>query len=574
MLHPMLVELLENAPQKVWESYCANPCPTPLEVRFAARALHQLGRFAQARDLALQAQARGEATAVLEEAQSILDLGEIELAISRLEQVKTTNWSAVDRICHARQLGTMYDEVGNKNAAQHLELAWRGSFADEDYKHFRTGIAQSLGNHFSKIGASEKALYYFRLALENAAPYRKAYVLVQKARTEIYLGLYTEAKKSLYAAQAYLETTPAIQAMFYYESALLARAENRLEDAILAFRTALQISSERLEYEVVKYTLLGLVAAYTSQSNFEMARDHLLKAEKYGSDQKFLGLYSLRLGALLAAQKHKDAKKHLLLAQKKFGQSNMKKELGWAALYLTQVALQQRNMTTLKAHLQVVKDCISQFGLPSQQLELWGLPEVEKLLIDDQKPKTKPPKAKPELQLVTLGDQALYFNGKPIVFRLARSLEFLTYALLHRRFLLSQVFLDLFDGESANTIRGYVHQMRYELERLVPGVKIVLDKTTKYYTLKSKLPIVWDVEQLKNNMLLDSDGLAIISSYNGEFLSETEAPWVVTERCRLRRAVVDFATRYATSQTVLHRLLEIDPLNEMVAQELSKFKMN
>ena len=572
MLHPMLEALLENKPQQVWEAYSIKLEPTPLEDRFASKALFRLGKLAAARDLALQAQARGEATGVLEEARALVELGDITTAIERLEQTCCDDWNSLDQLFYARELGSLYADTHDKRAILYLEQAWRYSFLDKDCKAFQAGVAQALAQYYDHKGLGQKALHYFSAALEFAMPYRKAYSLIAKAQCETYLGLYSESQKSLALAQDLLELTPAIQPYLAYQHAILARSKGLLADAIKHFLTAAQLSSDRLEYEVTKYAHLGLSAVFAEQANFSLARDHWNKARKYGSDRKFEALASLRLGSLMAAEQALGAKNQLLTAKKQIEKLHMGKELGWSCLHLAQVANQVGDQDLLSDCLKVIADVISQFGEPSQICELNALPEIKVLLSNKTQVQSK-------IQLFSMGKQQLICNGQPIKFRLARSLEFLVYCLYYPRFKLADVMTEFFPEQSSNLSRGYVHQMRYELERLIPGVRIVLCKSSKMYCLEQSIPIEWDVAEF--NQAIACKQLPPLESlllYTGDLLPNCESQWVRMERENLAWSAVLFGltlledwSKQGEHQKCLElsaRLLEINPNNDQVAEYL------
>ncbi len=572
MLHPMLAALLENNPQQVWDDYFAKPIPTPLEDRYASTTLFRLGKFVSARDLALQAQARGEITAVLEEARALVELGEIATAISRLEQVCSEGWNSLDQLFYARELGSLYADMHDERAILYLELAWKYSFVDEDCKTFQTGVAHVLAQYYDRKGLGQKALHYFGLSLKCAKPYRKAYSLISKAQCETYLGLYTESQKSLEAAQDLLETTPAIEPYLAYQYGLLARAKGSFEEATNHFLKAVQRSSDRLEFEVTKYAHLGLSAIYAAQASFSLARDHWNKAKKYGSDEKFEALCSLRLGALMAAEQADGAKNQLLIVKKQIEDLQMGKERGWVCLHLARVANHVGDINLLHDCLIIAKDTISGFGEPSQSCELNALPEIKVLLFGKDW-------VQPKIQLFSMGKQQLTCNSQQIRFRLARSLEFLVYCLTYSKFKLTDVMTEFFPEQPSNLSRGYVHQMRYELERLIPGVRIVLCKASKTYHFEQSFPIEWDVADFKLSMV--SKQLPLLKSlslYTGDLLPNCESQWVRMERENLAWSAVLFGLtlledwskqgEYQKCLELSARLLEIDPNNDQVAEYL------
>ncbi|PJI52142.1 hypothetical protein CTI14_47395, partial [Methylobacterium radiotolerans] len=99
---------------------------------------------------------------------------------------------------------------------------------------------------------------------------------------------------------------------------------------------------------------------------------------------------------------------------------------------------------------------------------------------------------------VLLGAARILVNGQTLGLNMARTPELLTYFLTHRKFTLPQLQVALFADHPHKRSKSYIHQVRAELQRLVPGLTIPFDPATRTYTLhlEEHLSLTWDVDVL------------------------------------------------------------------------------
>ncbi len=141
------------------------------------------------------------------------------------------------------------------------------------------------------------------------------------------------------------------------------------------------------------------------------------------------------------------------------------------------------------------------------------------------------------------------------------------------------IMTEFFPEQPSNLSRGYIHQMRYELERLIPGVRIVLCRLSKTYYFEQSNLIIWDVADFKHAITVKKlPSLESLLLYTGDLLPNCESQWVRMERENLAWSAVLFGltlleewSKQGDHQKCLElaaRLLEIDPNNDQVAEYL------
>lgn len=185
------------------------------------------------------------------------------------------------------------------------------------------------------------------------------------------------------------------------------------------------------------------------------------------------------------------------------------------------------------------------------------------------------------LQVVTLGGAQLIADGRAVKLVMRRGLEVIAYLLMNPDVTRDQLLAALWPEDAPDAAANYMHQVRHELARAVPGMVILYDRATKQYSVSCEGPrLRVDVIEIKS--LLSADGEddqeRALRTYTGSFLPQAESEWARSEREALEWSVIKAGLRlmdtwsargeFGKCLELSSRLLEIEPLNEVLAEYL------
>jgi DNA-binding SARP family transcriptional activator len=587
-----------------WEQYQNNLAPTPEDRRWAGECVLNLGRYTEARDLLHQAIALGATAAHIQLASCLRLLGHLPLTEQTLSQIhESVNLDPLDRTMLEREWGAIYLAQGllsrSKNA---FERAWGLSFVP-GAETLQSGIANALGFVFFELGQDRQALEMLERAMQKANPARQLRIRQVRALSLLYLGRYLEAETELKKViTGFQGTSSAAQmAMFCYSYGLLERAQGSMVLAYHQFVYSIEHAQALGEEETLCYAELEAAAVQIVLGQDVQARVHLARARRVALSTRLEALLKLREG-MFAAQFGSldgvDALNLLCQALEVFETLELSREQAWVKLHMVDVLLSQAQHHEAEILLAQVADLRYVVGGGGfLALELRGLPRVIEhlesltaaqysyVLLEDWRRVS--PHSIRHVRLQTLGKSHIWLDGQELTFDLSRCLEFACYFLLHPSFTLKEMLLELFPDEDPRRARNYFHQVRYELERVIPGFQVKY--ATGQYTLANQhLRISWDYPTVLQG--LKSDDLEIckvaITAYAGLFLPHSEADWVQTQREDLTWLVSSAGLRVLQDQfaleqfsdclTLASQLLEYDPynesLNEMLARATSKLE--
>ncbi|GBF08171.1 transcriptional regulator, SARP family [Deinococcus aerius] len=215
-------------------------------------------------------------------------------------------------------------------------------------------------------------------------------------------------------------------------------------------------------------------------------------------------------------------------------------------------------------------------------LELYGLPHTRHLLnaLGDHEyervlcaPASQAPQVA-EVTLVTLGSPAILVNGQRVRLQMRKSAEVLAYLLRYGESSLTSLQTEVFAEVLPTRAKNYIHQVRLELKRLVPGLSVPYDATTQMYRVRCEgVHLTWDLGQVRDALLGSSPDVMLTTKFNiKDFLQGSESEWVETERDRVSRWIVRVGLEtmdawysegsYAKCVQLAQRLIEVDPLDE------------
>lgn len=559
------------------EVFASLLAPTPEDERWAAYSEFSLGQALPARDRLLRLVTNGHAVARVELATVYRLLGDAAHALDLLDALPTHDLCPFDRTLAQRERGACLLDLGRYIEAEAaLERAWMTA-QHEVARHLRPSVAYALGYAQSLIGRDLQARHHLNIAVREAAGGKRLYPLLARAYANTCLLQVEEAEPDLQEAEALLSTAPVAAAVLTYTRAALSYAQGRWEEAGARYEEAGGLARELGDRGTQVFAALGAAASFTASGASaraalflgqvrllaitERARAHLawregtLRSrqggegspllEQAGATFERLGLWREAGSVLLhQAEAHFQAGRAGQGADRVAGAVQVRQALGRGAALL----LELRALPRVQAYLRTA-------GAPLRELAND---------LDERTTGT--------VELVTLGDARVLVDGEPVRFQLRRVVEVLTYLLRFPQARFEQVSAALFP-EDAVGARGYFHQVRTEVAKRVPGLRLAYDRASKTYSVETtRVALAWDAGRVRESLAAGPCGwVQALQAYRGPFLPEADSEWARTERealelALLREGLAALRTwresgEHEAALTWSRRLLELDPLD-------------
>lgn len=563
------------------------PNPTAEDERLAGVCLFNLHELQRAQDLLLQARANGSEAAGIDLASVYRHMGLVDLSREALDQVDDTRLSGFDRVLALRERGAQLFTAGQVVAASEvLERAWALVHEARHGWALRPAVGHALGLAYADRGLDRLAADHFTDALRTANPARAVQLRAARALCLTHLGDLDGAARDLAAASEGIELAPIVAPYLAYVAAVAAVARGQLDAAEAAFGKAAAVARAAHEPETEAYAELGRCAIATAAGQADRAGGFLERARHLAINDKGRALVALRTGARAVRARQSAAFPLLEQAQAEFARLGLLREAAWAYLHLAAAHLAFDAPDAAMAALRRATDVRHALGEgASLVLELRVLPELEAWLAglaDDayatvlrQDLLRVGDGALPTLELLTLGGQELHLDGARVRLDLRRTVEVLAYLGDHPAVTLEKVLLDLFPERDATHGRSYFHQVRYELARAVPGLKVPFDPVRRVYGVRvDGLRLTSDVERLRQALARGGETglMEALGLHRGPFLPSADSEWAVVTRedltwglVRLGLAVLRERRQrgdHDGCRDLAERLLEVDPLHE------------
>lgn len=560
--------------------------PTAEDERLAGVCLFNLHELQQAQDLLLRARANGCEAAGIDLATVYRQMGLIDLSREALDQVDATRLSDFDRVLALRERGAQHYTAGDVLAASEvLERAWALVHAAPSGWILRPAVGHALGLAYADRGLDRLAADHFTEALRTANPARAVQLHAARALCLTYLGDLDHAARDLDAATEGRDLAPVVVPYTAYVAAVLAVARGQLDVADAAYAEASAVARAAHEPETEAYAELGRCAIATALGHGQRAGGFLARARQLAINDKARALVTLRAGAHAARARQAAAFPLLEEAQGVFGRLGLLRETAWTHLHLAAAHLAFDAPDAAMAALTRATDVRHALGGgASLVIELRVLPELDPWLaglgddayatvlhhdlqrVADVAPAT--------LELVTLGAHELQLEGRRVRLDLRRSVEVLAYLIDNPGAPLEKILLDLFPERDAAHGRSYFHQVRYELARAVPGLKVPFDAARRSYRVRADgLRLTSDVERLRQAVARGGEAglMEALGLHRGPFLPHADSEWAVDVREEVSWSVMRlglWALRerhlrgdHDGCQRLAERLLEVDPLH-------------
>jgi DNA-binding SARP family transcriptional activator len=592
-LNPILESILSSDYERGLRLYRKLKPARPEDERWAGYCLFATGRLLESKDLLQQALAAGNQAALIELATVFRQLADFETAHHTIQSLDFEALSDFDRALAERELGVIQSLLGQPDkATESLERAWSAALSSEISIHIRSGIAHVLASMYEQRGLERQAEHYFELALKYASGTKRLYPLIKHGLALTHAGRFTDAENALQEVQRLLKQSPNAEPVAAYYFGALRRAQGRWAEALESFTTASGHAKTMLDAETEFFAVLGSAAIEIGSGRLDAARAHLARARALATDDRKRAFLALREGAMWTVQKDDRAISKLESAVAAFEQFEMRREVAWAHLHLAEAHLCAANKTAADRSLEAAADIRHALGSGTAiVLELRGLPNCfdhlcampkgaySAVLFEDWR--SLEGSAPVTIQVVTLGAAQVITDGRVARLSMRRAPEVIAYLLLNPGVTRDQLLAALWPDAAPDAAANYMHQVRHELTRTVPGLAIVFDRVTKCYSVSCEGPrLRFDVMEIKSLLSADvEDGLErAVRAYTGSFLPQAESDWARSERETLEWSVIKAGLRLMDSWSnrgdfskcleLAQRLLEIEPLNEVLAEYL------
>ena len=589
----ILESILESNYERGLQIHRKLKLAAPEDDRWAGYCLFAVGQLLSAKDLLMKSVGAGCRPAAIELSTVLRHLGQDELASSTLRDLPFDELSSFDRALAEREKGIQLLLSGAlRQATDALERAWNAALASDAGAALRSSIAHVLASTYSHRSLERQASHYFELALQYASGSKRLYPLIKQSLSLVYAGRFNDAENAVVEAQMLLKQTPNAEPVVAYYLGTLRRAQGRWAEALEAFGAASVQARTILDAETEFFADLGSAAIEVGLERMDAARAHLARARMLATDDRRRAFLALREGTMWAAQGDARAFGALEQAQTAFEQFGLRREAAWALLHLAEAHLRSGDASAADRVLEAAADARHALGAGTAiVLELRGLPNCfdrvaglpksayAAVLFEDWR--ALEGSAPVSLQVVTLGQPQLLADGRAVKLVMRRSLEVIAYLLLNPDVTRDQLLAALWPEDAPDASANYMHQVRHELARAVPGMVIVYDRATKRYSVSCEGPrLKVDVTEIKSLLSADEeDGLErAIRAYAGAFLPQAESDWARSEREALEWSVVKAGLRlmdtwsargeFGKCLELSVRLLEIEPLNEVLAEYL------
>lgn len=572
--------------------HAALPNPSASDDRWAGVCCLGLGQVLEAKRLLARAITRGALSARIELAAVYRREGNVTLARQTLAAVDVEALNPFDRVLALRELAGEAQFDGQLVLArERLERAWVDGQGVDVGEAFLAPVAQVLGSVLTELGHAERGVQLLTYAARHANSARLAYVHGARGLALTFAGRHEEADAALSAAATHARRLPLALPVLAYYRGLLERARGDLGAAEHALTEADALARAGGEEETQTYVRLAWCAVSTSQGRFDEARGHLARASSLAAGLVPEALVLVRRAALQTATGTGDPATALEAVAGRLGQARLLRVQGWALLHAAEAHFAASRQEDALGALEQAVDVVHAMGSPQGLgVELRYLPRaaadiaardpgsyvgglrtalgVEHVL-------------HPPLRLETLGAARLVVGERAARLDLARSVEVLAWLLDHPRVRLGDVQLALFPEVPHRRSKSYFHQVRDELERVAPGLRVPYDRETRTYRVTlSGVTFSWDAQNLRR--ILDGGVenaiMAALDGYPGAFLPDADSDWARWERDDLKSLILRVGLRtldewYHAGEhekvlALARRLVNLDPLDDAVNEFL------
>lgn len=577
---------------EAFEQFTLTNAPSAELKRWAGVALLNLGKVMEARTLLLSARGQQCHEAGIELATAFRLLGYPDRAQKCLDELPDLSQQPFDRALALRERGAVEFAFGQMPQAYAvLEEAWEAACESSEEQALLPGIALSLGYVCLSLCAEKRSLYFLDFALPLAHAHKRRDLLMIRGACEMYQGQLNVAERTLKLASEVGRECGGQVATLVYFRALCHRYQGQATDALELFVQCAELSRENDESNTECLAELGAMAVCVDLRDLTQANLHLARAEAISGSRKVQGMICLRRAQLLMKSDPGAALEHIIMATEAFSALKLHRELAWAYLYLTEIYLQCSEFAAAnEAFTQALLVRAALANAKAVALELRSLPRVTHFIQQHQGHSALwldwqglDGASGLELQVTTLGQPLLQIDQRTLRpnASLLKTIELLCYFERNGEATLHKTLAEIFADKPERTARMHFHLMRKELSRLVPGVAIEFQKTSRVYRLCTEgIHLRLDINELLQNLHAGGvEGLKqALACYRGPFLKDSESEWVIEERSKVEWLIIKVGLESLEDYfnqgedrlclNLAQQLLEVEPLNEGIHELL------
>lgn len=486
---------------------------TAQDDRWLGMCYFQLADDLKAIELFYRAVARLDEAAKINLAQVFMFVDRAREGLDLLDNVDVASLSPYNQVYYYRIKSIYSENFGHiDQALRYAETAWQLTQGIPEHPIIAPQILNQLGILHGRIGRSQRALWFFERSLSISEGIERLKTNIYYANTLIFLGEFDQALQIL------KEISVPEKGYFYYAPLYLRMAEaywakRKRSEAIDYFEKAINIALEtQMSYEEF-YARINLAVILAKDALIATAQEHLARAKVLISDRTDELAHTFRdtlvsyWAGLIDEQELIATLKQLANA---FGEMGLLQEQGWVRLHLADLYRRQGSPQLLSE-----LDALQQLAVTLQNNNFlareWTLvPELREVAM-----KTHPKiagKSPDLLEVYSMGEERLVFNGKQVNIRMKKAIEIIAYFLEHGAVSLKKMLLDIFPDEEPKRARNYFHQFRHEMKERLPQLIIDYDPDERRYSLRSEMDIRWDVAELREGRKMGALGIFLPGS--------------------------------------------------------------
>ncbi len=584
--------------QEGWEFYQQLPMPSASDDRWAGICLWNLGRLEDARTMFTRAKRRGDTGALVGLASISRLLGSLDDCEAYLELAFDGSLSPDDWVRALRERGDLH-MVHN-----HLKVAL-AAYSDarleaelcNEAKVLIPMIDQSLGYTHHLLGNDRKAKELLDRAMLSTNPMFRMYVRVTRILVYIYSGDIISAESEILHQDFKNINSSLIQSLTLYGSGILKIIQKNWDESLVLFNQSIVVTETNGFIETDCLSKLGLCKTFIGMGQFDNARAALKRAENLKVSPEYIAAQNLTAGVLWTnLGKPEKAHECLSNAQTYFQEHELARELAWTHLHFAVWHLKNNDAVAAANSLELVSDIANALGGNAfLMLELrlisdiqaladiatpYGLNALKPVLESnfDAQEVTLPLEHRPkvtEYRIRAFGQPMLLANGKPVhLTSTAKTLELLSYLMLHPMSTLEKILTDVFEESEPKAARNNFHQIKHQLPLSSYGLEITYDRVTRTYSLEpGAAGLAWDYSEIMRylSVPVDNDLNLALDLYAGAFLRHSSAEWVEEVRSNVEwlmvrtglKVVQDLFERgdFDACRKMTERLRKVEPLD-------------
>lgn len=489
--------------------------PSPKDDRWLGVCQFQLLRDHEAIDSLVRAANRGEQGAHVFLAHVLPFVDRSEDAITELAKANFELLSDYDKAFYHRVLSIQEETNGNlREALRAAEEAWKRIQGLPEFTILSPSILAQLAVLHGRIGRSQRALWFLERGLIATSSSERLKVRMRRAAVLVNLGRYREAVVELDTLDLGDEQER-YQPERNWLLGQIALANGSMSLAVQRFTQAIEVAT-RLQFGYEELLCrLALACIEGMRANFSGAISNLTRAQELISDKSDRLLFRFReviLNYWMGQYTPSHAQQEYEGLIHAFGEMGLLQEQAAVRLHRVEV-MRSVGSVGWERELDELQALSVSLQNPALLAREWPLLPKLRDVVAESHPRIawKRPVV---LQVFTLGNESITFDGKPVQIPLRRGVEVLAYFLEHKAVSLRNIMADVFPEEKPSAAKSYFHQFRHQLKENLTGVEIEYDPEARLYRLKSEIDLVWDVSELRADRIIGETGAFLPSSSN------------------------------------------------------------